>query len=82
MARFRDWFTPSFSLALTSTDPINDQENRGRELLINPSFRLSKTYKKNWRANARFDYQSNQSKDKTNFAYKKQVYAFELEYLF
>lgn len=81
-ARIRDWFTPSLGLALTSTDPINDRSNRGRELLFNPSGRISKTFKKNWRANLKADYQKNQSKDKENFAYTKTIYAFELEYLF
>lgn len=80
--RVRDWFTPSVGLALTSTDPINDRANRGRELLFNPSGRLSKTFKKNWRANFKADYQKNQSKDEENFAYTKTIYALELEYLF
>lgn len=81
MARFRDWFTPSFGLALTSTDPLNNPA-RGRELLINPSVRLSRTFKRNWRANIKYEYQKNDSEDKENFAYTKSIYAFELEYLF
>lgn len=81
-ARVRDWFTPSVGLALTSTDPINDRSNRGREFLFNPSGRISKTFKRNWRVNLKADYQKNQSKDKENFAYTKTIYAFELEYLF
>jgi tetratricopeptide (TPR) repeat protein len=82
LGRVRDWFTPSFGLSLTSTDPINDRVNRGREFLINPSARLSRTFKRNWRANLRYDYQKNDSKDKDNFAYTKSIYALELEYLF
>jgi tetratricopeptide (TPR) repeat protein len=82
LPRFRDWFTPSFGLALTSTDPINDREARGRELLINPSLRLSKAFRKHWRANLKYDYQKNQSKDTEQFAYTKSIYALELEYLF
>lgn len=82
MSRVRDWFTPSFGLSLTSTDPINDRAARGRELLINPSARLSKTFQKNWRANLKYDYQKNNSKDAENFAYTKSIYAFELEYIF
>lgn len=82
MARFRDWFTPSIGLGLTSTDPINARSTRGRELLINPNARLSKTIGKNWRANLKYDYQQNNSKDKSNFAFKKHTYSFELEYLF
>lgn len=82
MSRVRDWFTPSFGLSFTRTDPINARDTRGTELLINPSARLTKTIGKSWRANLRYDYSENQSKDKTNFAYKKTTYAFELEYLF
>lgn len=81
-ARVRDWFTPSIGLSLTSTDPINASETRGRELLINPNARISKSFKKNWRANIKYDYQKNTSKDEDNFAYQKSIYAFELEYLF
>lgn len=73
---------PTIGLGLTSTDPVNNRAVRGRELLINPSARLSKIFKKNWRGNLKYDYQKNQSKDKANFAYQKQVFAFELEYLF
>lgn len=82
MARVRDWFTPSFGFSLTSTDPINARSERGRELLINPSVRLSKTFHKHWRGNLKYDYQKNISKDEDNFAYTKSIYAFELEYLF
>lgn len=82
MGRVRDWFTPSIGLGITSTDPINNRSARGREFLINPSARLSKTFKKYWRANLRYDYQKNNSKDTENFAYTKSIYAFELEYLF
>ncbi|HXH32160.1 MAG TPA: hypothetical protein VNJ01_15250 [Bacteriovoracaceae bacterium] len=82
MGRYRDWFTPSFGLALISTDPINDRENRGRELLINPNLRLSKTIGRSWRGNFRYDYQKNISKDEANFAFTKSTYGFELEYLF
>jgi tetratricopeptide (TPR) repeat protein len=82
MARVKDWFTPSFGLAVTTLDPINDRAARGREFLINPSARLAKTFKKNWRANLKLDYQKNNSKDTENFAYTKTIYAFELEYLF
>lgn len=82
MGRVKDWFTPSVGLALTSTDPINNQAARGRELLFNPSARIARTFKKNWRANIKYEYQKNNSKDTANFAYKKSIYAFELEYLF
>ncbi|HXH74763.1 MAG TPA: hypothetical protein VNJ08_07340 [Bacteriovoracaceae bacterium] len=82
MSRVRDWFTPSVGLGLTSVDPINDRDNRGRELLINPNARISKTFMKNWRGNLKYDYQQNNSKDEDSFAYKKSLYSFELEYIF
>ena len=82
MAKFRDWFSPSFGFSVTATDPINDKENRGTEILINPSARISRVFKKNWRANLKYDYQKNSSEDEENFAFTKSIYAFELEYIF
>lgn len=82
LARVKDWFTPSIGLALTSTDPINNQSERGREFLINPNGRISKTFGKRWRGNLKYDYQKNSSKDKQNFAFKKQIYSAEVEFLF
>jgi tetratricopeptide (TPR) repeat protein len=82
MSPIRNWFTPSFGLAMTSTDPINSRATRGRELLLNPSARITKTFKRKWRAHLKYDYQKNDSKDKENFAFTKTVYALELEYLF
>lgn len=74
--------TPSIGLMLTSTDPVNDQDNRGRELLVNPNVRISKGLGKYWRANLKYDYQNNDSKDEDGFAYKKSLYSVEIEYLF
>lgn len=81
MGRVKDWFTPSFGLGLTLSDPINDSV-RGTEVKWNPSLRLVKTFKDNIRGTFRAEYDQNDSKDKENFAYKKYVTAFELEYLF
>ncbi|MES2527410.1 MAG: tetratricopeptide repeat protein [Bdellovibrionota bacterium] len=74
--------TPSIGLMLTSLDPINNRSERGRELLINPSARLSKLFAQKWRGNLKYDYQDNQSKDEDGFAYKKSIYSVEIEYLF
>lgn len=74
--------TPSFGVGVTHVDPFNDKSNRGTELLINPNARLTKKFGKRWRGNLKYDYQNYNSKDKTQFAYKKSVYSFELEYLF
>ena len=82
MSRMFDLFTPSFGMGVTTTDPINDRSNRGRELLLTPGFRLSKTFAKRWRSNFKFDYMTNDSKDKTNFDFKKHITSLELEYLF
>lgn len=81
MAKVRDWFTPSFGVGFTSVDPINN-EDRGRELLFNPSARLTKSFGKNWRGNLKYDYQDYNSDDEDNFAYKKYTVSFELEYIF
>jgi tetratricopeptide (TPR) repeat protein len=81
MARVKDWFTPSFGLVITRTNPLNNTD-RGTEYMYNPSARLSKVLKKNVRGNLKFDYQDNKSNDTANFAYKKYTYSFELEYIF
>ena len=74
--------TPSIGLMLTSLDPVNNRSERGKELLINPSARLSKLFFQKWRGNLKYDYQDNQSKDEDGFAYKKSIYSVEIEYLF
>lgn len=80
--RIFDTLTPSLGIGVTQVDPFNDKANRGSELLINPSARLTKKFGRHWRGNLKYDYQNYNSKDKTLFAYKKSVYSFELEYLF
>lgn len=82
LPRIGQLFTPTIGLGLTTVDPINDRENRGRELLINPNLRLTRMFGKRWRANLKYDYQNYKSEDETLFAYKKSLYALELEYLF
>lgn len=74
--------TPSIGFGVTQVDPFNDKATRGSELLLNPTARLTKKFGKRWRGNLKYDYQNYNSKDKTQFAYKKSVYSFELEYLF
>jgi tetratricopeptide (TPR) repeat protein len=81
MGRVKDWFTPSFGLAITRTNPLNDTD-RGTEYLFNPSARISKILRKSLRGNLKFDYQKYNSDDEDNFAYKKYTYSFELEYIF
>ncbi len=78
----KNWFTPSIGLALTLTDPINNKAARGMEKLYNPSLRLARLFGKRIRGSFKIDYSKNDSKDTQNFAYKKTVYGFELEYLF
>ena len=82
MAAIGRWGSPSIGLMLTSTDPVNNRSQRGRELLFNPNARLSKVFGKNWRGSVKYDYQNNNSKDEEGFAYKKSVYGVEVEYLF
>ncbi len=82
MGRVFDLFTPSVGIAYTSTDPLNDRANRGRETLLGINVRASKTFGKNWRGSLKFDYSNNDSKDTDEFAYKKNIMSAELEYLF
>jgi tetratricopeptide (TPR) repeat protein len=78
---FRGWFSPSVGLGFSYIDPINDAV-RGTEYLINPSLRLSRSLGKNLRSTLRYDFQNYKSDDEDNFAYRKHVYALELEYVF
>jgi tetratricopeptide (TPR) repeat protein len=80
--RIWDLFTPSVGLGLTSSDPVNNRAVRGRELLVNPSARVSRMFGKSWRGNLKYDWQKLNSRDERNFAFKKQIYSAELEYLF
>jgi hypothetical protein len=79
---FRDWFNPSVGMGLTLTDPINDRSNRGLEKNIGPTLKFSKVLGKGFRLNSRLEHQQNISKDRTNFNYKKNIAALELEYIF
>ncbi|HXH75771.1 MAG TPA: hypothetical protein VNJ08_12430 [Bacteriovoracaceae bacterium] len=81
LPKFRE-YTPSLGLGLTLTDPINDRQDRGLEKMINPNTRVSRRFGKNWGGNFRLEHQRNYSKDEASFAFKKTIYAFELEYLF
>ena len=81
MGRVKDWFTPSFGLAITRTNPLHNTA-RGTEYLFNPTARISKILRKSLRGNLKLDYQKYNSKDENNFAYKKYTYSFELEYIF
>jgi hypothetical protein len=82
LPKYKDLFTPSLGLGLTVTDPINNREARGIETLLNPSLRLSRNLGKNWKLNSRLEHQRNNSKDKSNFAFQKNLVGFELEYLY
>lgn len=73
--------TPTVGLMLISTDPINNPD-RGSELLINPNARFTRTFSKHWRGTLKLDYQEYRSDDEASFAFKKNLVAFELEYLF
>lgn len=82
LPKYKDWFTPSVGFALTLIDPINNRDSRGLEYLMNPNVRLSRRFGKHWGANFRAEYMQQNSKDKANFAFKKNLAALELEYLF
>lgn len=82
LPKFRDWFTPSVGMGLTLTDPVNNRKERGLEKLYNPNLKASRNLGKNWKLNSRIEYHRNDSKDKKNFDYKKNLYGLELEYIF
>ncbi len=81
MAKIWNFASPSFGFSTTRTDPINNHSARGIETQINPNGRLYKTFG-SFRGALKYDYMRNYSHDAASFAYKKQTYAFELEYLF
>lgn len=82
LPKYENWFTPSLGLGLTFTDPINNRTDRGLEIQMNPTVRLNRTINKSWNLNGRLEYTSNNSKDKTNFDFKKTLMGLELEYLY
>ena len=81
MGKVRDWFSPSAGFSMTRTDPIHDRSARGQETQVNPNLRLYKTFGR-IRTAFKYDYMRNFSRNESAFAYKKQTYALELEYIF
>jgi tetratricopeptide (TPR) repeat protein len=81
MGQFRNWFSPSMGLSMTRTDPMNNRAARGQETQYNPNLRLYKTFGR-IRGAFKYDYMRNFSRDESSFAYKKQTYGIELEYIF
>jgi hypothetical protein len=78
----RDYVIPVVGVGVTRVDPTNDRSFRGIETLINPSVRLIKNFGRNWRVILKYDKQDYDSQDNALFAYKKELYGMELEYLF
>lgn len=78
----REYVVPVIGLGVTRIDPINDRTARGIETLVNPTVRLIKNFGKNWRVILKYDKQDYDSRDTFLFAYKKETYGMELEYLF
>ena len=79
---WREYIIPVVGVGITRVDPTNDRSIRGIETLVNPSVRLLKNFGKNWRVILKYDKQDYDSKDNLLFAYKKELYGMELEYLF
>lgn len=82
ISSFREYVVPVVGLGVTRVDPTNDRSARGIETLVMPSVRLLKNFGKNWRVIMKYDKQDYDSKDTFLFAYKKETYGLELEYLF
>lgn len=81
MPRWFDYATPTFALSTSIVDTMKQSSTRGTEILIAPSFRLTKTFKRKFRVNLKYEYSQNSSDD-PNFEYKKHVYGLDFEYLF
>lgn len=79
---FREYVVPVIGLGVTRIDPTNDRSARGIETLVIPSVRFLKNFGKNWRIILKYDQQDYDSRDIFLFAYKKETYGMELEYLF
>ncbi|MBL7666204.1 MAG: hypothetical protein JNM93_13795 [Bacteriovoracaceae bacterium] len=78
--RIFDYATPTLGLGYTYSDVIND-DSRGTETLINPTFKLTRVVNDSLRANLKFDYMKNTS-GSDSFAYNKFTAAFGLEWIF
>ncbi len=81
MGQYKTWFSPSVGFSMTRTDPINNRTARGQETQISPNLRLYKSFGR-IRGAFKYDYMRNFSRDEASFAYKKQTYGLELEYIF
>lgn len=79
--RIKDWVTPTLSYTYMLNDPIYQREDRGVEKMQTPGIKLTRAFGK-VRANAKYEYTKNVSKNKLLYDYEKQVYGLELEYLF
>lgn len=79
--RIRDWVTPTLSYTYMLNDPIYQKQDRGLEKMQTAGVKLTRGFGK-LRANAKYDYTKNTSKNKLLYDYEKQIYALEIEYLF
>ena len=81
LPRFRNWFTPSFALAVTFTDTLESSATRGTEVTLNPSIKIGKRVGKNSRVIFSYSYTKNSS-DSEDYTYTKSVYGLDYEYVF
>lgn len=81
LPRFRNWFTPSFALAVTFTDTLESSDTRGTEVTLNPSMRIGKRVSKNARIIFSYSYTKNSS-DSKEYTYTKDVFGLDYEYIF
>lgn len=79
--RLWDLFTPTISFGYTINNPYKQKESRGLEKQYAPGFKLTRGFGQ-LRANFKYDYTRNISKDKTAYDYTKHVGGVEFEYLF
>jgi hypothetical protein len=76
---------PNYSLgaamAITSTDTLEQQDQRGTEVTLNPSIDISKKLTEKMKLSGSIEYLSNSSK-KSDYAYSKKVFSLEFRYIF
>jgi tetratricopeptide (TPR) repeat protein len=77
----KNYGSPSLAFSSTITQLVEDDNARGTEITINPSFKFAKKINKNTRLTFNFSYTSNSS-DNDDYTYTKSVYGFDYEYIF
>ncbi len=73
-------FNPYLSVAFL--DPVSSRDSRGLEKTLTPGFKMTRDLSKNFKVIAGYSYQKKFSKDKSQYAYSKNEFLFNLKYQF